>query len=50
MVCGAIADRSVILERAVDEFARKYVESIIQASACTLVASPLMVQMSWGWP
>jgi uncharacterized metal-binding protein len=50
VVCGANAERSVILERAVEEFAKKNFDRIIQVSACTVAASPLLVQMSGGDP
>jgi galactitol-specific phosphotransferase system IIB component len=50
VVCGANAERSVILEKAVEEFANKYFDRIIQVSACTVAASSQLVQMSGGTP
>jgi uncharacterized metal-binding protein len=50
VVCGANGERSVILERAVEEFAKKYFDRVIQFSACTVAVSPIIVQMSGGEP
>ena len=50
VVCGANAERSVILERAVEEFAKKNFDRILQFSACTVSASPILIQMSGGDP
>ncbi|MBI0582972.1 MAG: hypothetical protein ISF22_01960 [Methanomassiliicoccus sp.] len=50
VVCGANGERSIILERAVEEFARKYFDRILQFSACTVAAAPILVQMSGGDP
>jgi uncharacterized metal-binding protein len=46
VVCGANAERSVILERAVELFAKKYFDRIMQFSACTVAPSPVVLQMS----
>ncbi len=48
IVCGANGERSMIIERAVEEFAKKYFDRIIQFSACTVAVSPIIVQMSGG--
>jgi uncharacterized metal-binding protein len=46
VVCGANGERSVILEKAVEIFAKKNSSRIIQFSACSLGVSPLMLSMS----
>ena len=48
VVCGANGERSVIIERAVEEFAKGYFDKIIQFSACTVIGSPMIVEMSGG--
>ena len=49
-MCGAIAEGSVVLEKTVEEFARKYFEWIIQVQRLHGAAAPLLVQMSEGGP
>lgn len=46
VVCGANGERSVILEKAVELFAKKNSSRIIQFSACSVGVSPLMLSMS----
>ncbi|OPY32530.1 MAG: DGC domain protein [Methanomassiliicoccales archaeon PtaU1.Bin124] len=48
IVCGANGERSVIIEKAVEEFAKGYFDKIIQFSACTVIGSPMIVEMSGG--
>lgn len=50
VVCGANAERSLIIEKAVEQFAKKYFDRILQFSACTVAASPLLMTMSGGDP
>jgi len=50
VVCGANGERSLIIEKAVEKFARENFERIIQISACTVAASPILVRMSGGDP
>jgi len=50
VVCGANSERSMILEKAIEEFAKKNFDRILQFSACTVVASPILIQMSGGDP
>jgi uncharacterized metal-binding protein len=50
VVCGANAERALILERAVEEFAKKYFDRILQFSACTVAVSPILIEMSGGDP
>ena len=46
VVCGANGERGVIMERAVDIFAKKNMSRILQFSACSIGVSPLMLSMS----
>lgn len=46
VVCGANGERGVIIERAVESFAKKNSSRIIQFSACSIGVSPLMLSMS----
>lgn len=46
IVCGANSERSLIMERAVELYSKKYFDCIIQFSACTVAPSPLILQMS----
>ena len=46
VVCGANGERSVILEKAVEDFSKKNQSRIIQFSACSIGVSPLMLSMS----
>ena len=48
VVCGANGERSIILERSIEEFAKKYSDRIIQFSACTVAVSPIIIEMSGG--
>lgn len=50
VICGANGERSLLIEKAVEEFAPKYFDRILQFSACTVAASPILVQMSGGDP
>ncbi|MDW5562244.1 MAG: putative zinc-binding protein [Methanomassiliicoccus sp.] len=50
VICGANGERSMLIEKAVEEFAPKYFDRILQFSACTVAASPILVQMSGGDP
>ncbi len=50
VVCGANAERSVILERAIERFAKRYLDRILQFSACTVAVSPIIIRMSGGDP
>lgn len=50
VVCGANGERALIIEKAVENFAKKYFDRILQFSACTVAASPILVQMSGGDP
>jgi uncharacterized metal-binding protein len=50
VVCGANGERALIIEKAVEIFAKKYFDRILQFSACTVAASPILVQMSGGDP
>jgi uncharacterized metal-binding protein len=50
VICGANGERSLIIEKAVEQFAPKYFDRILQFSACTVAASPILVQMSGGDP
>jgi uncharacterized metal-binding protein len=50
VVCGANAERAMILEKAVEEFAKKNFDRILQFSACTVAVSPILIQMSGGDP
>ncbi len=46
LVCGANGERGVLLENAIREFAKSYMDKVIQMSACTAAVSPLLLQMS----
>ena len=46
LVCGANGERGMLLENAISEFARDYMDKVIQMSACTAAVSPLLIQMS----
>jgi uncharacterized metal-binding protein len=46
IVCGANGERSVILERVVEQFAKKNQSKVVQFSACSIGVSPLMLTMS----
>ncbi len=46
VVCGANGERGVLLEKAIEEFARKYFDKTIQISASTVAVSPLIMEMS----
>jgi len=46
IVCGANGERSVILEKAVEQFAKKNQSRVVQFSACSIGVSPLMLSMS----
>lgn len=46
IVCGANAERAMIMERAVELYSKKYFDRIIQFSACTVAPSPLILDMS----
>jgi hypothetical protein len=50
VVCGANGERSVVMMKAIEEFAKKYFDHIIQMSACTVAASPILIQMGGGDP
>ncbi len=46
LVCGANGERGLLLENAIREFAKDYLDKVIQMSACTAAVSPLLIQMS----
>jgi len=46
IVCGANGERSVILEKAVEQFAKKNQSKVVQFSACSIGVSSLMLSMS----
>jgi uncharacterized metal-binding protein len=46
IVCGANGERGVILERVVEQFAKKNQSKVVQFSACSIGVSPLMLTMS----
>ncbi len=46
VVCGANGERGLVLEKLVEEFAKKNQSKIIQFSACSVAVSPLMMTMS----
>ncbi|MEM0449303.1 MAG: putative zinc-binding protein [Methanomassiliicoccales archaeon] len=46
IICGANGERGLILEKAVEIFAKKNSSRVIQFSACSLGVSPLMLSMS----
>jgi len=46
IVCGANAERGMILERAVELYSAKYFDRVIQFSACTVAPSPMILDMS----
>ncbi len=48
VVCGANGERSVILEKAIEIFSKKYFDRILQFSACTVEAAPILLSMSAG--
>jgi uncharacterized metal-binding protein len=50
VICGANGERALLIEKAVEQFAPKYFDRILQFSACTVAASPILVQMSGGDP
>lgn len=50
VVCGANGERALIIEKAVEKFAKENYERILQISACTVAASPILVRMSGGDP
>ena len=48
VMCGANGERAMIIEKAVEEFAKGYFDKILQFSACTVIGSPVIVEMSGG--
>lgn len=46
IVCGANGERGVILEKAVELFAKRNQSRVVQFSACSIGVSPLMLSMS----
>ena len=50
VVCGANGERALIIEKAVEQFAKQYFDRILQFSACTVAVSPILIQMSGGDP
>ena len=46
VICGANAERGMIMERAVELYSKKYFDRVIQFSACTVAPSPVILSMS----
>ena len=46
VVCGANAERGMLMERAVELYFKRYGDRVIQISACTVAPSPLILEMS----
>ncbi|NLI73210.1 MAG: hypothetical protein GX369_00340 [Euryarchaeota archaeon] len=46
IICGANSERGIIMERAVELYSGKWLDQVIQFSACTVAASPLILGMS----
>jgi uncharacterized metal-binding protein len=46
VICGANAERAMIMERAVELYSKKYYDRVIQFSACTVAPSPMILEMS----
>ncbi len=46
VVCGANGERAAIIEKAVEKYSKKYFDRTLQFSACTVAASPIILEMS----
>ena len=45
-VCGANGERGFVLEKTIEEFAKKNQSRVVQFSVCSIAVSPLMLSMS----
>ena len=46
IVCGANGERGLVLEKVIEEFAKKNQSRVVQFSMCSVAVSPLMLTMS----
>ena len=46
IVCGANGERGALMENVIREFAKKYMDKVIQMSSCTVAVTPLLISAS----
>jgi len=46
VICGANGERGALMEKAVEAYAPRYLDRTIQFSACTVAASPIILELS----